>query len=198
MAMESTGVSGDALLHKARAALAAYSPLTIREPGTVPAAVLVPLYLKDGEVHVLFTERTHHVEHHKGQISFPGGARDPEDPDLMTTALRESYEEAGIRPEDVEVIGRLDDIITITNFLVTPYVGVLRCDSGYQFCAHPHEVASLLEVPLPHLLDWRNMELELRQWRGTPVLVPAFRWNGYRIWGATARILKQFLNLLQS
>ncbi|GBD13965.1 putative Nudix hydrolase NudL [bacterium HR24] len=198
MAMESTGVSGDALLHKARAALAAYSPLTIREPGTVPAAVLVPLYLKDGEVHVLFTERTHHVEHHKGQISFPGGARDPEDPDLMTTALRESYEEAGIRPEDVEVIGRLDDIITITNFLVTPYVGVLRCDSGYQFCAHPHEVASLLEVPLPHLLDWRNMELELRQWRGTPVLVPAFRWNGYRIWGATARILKQFLDLLQS
>lgn len=196
--MKSTSVSGEALLQKARGALSAYKPLTIQEQGVVPAAVLVPLYLKDGEVHVLFTERTHHVEHHKGQISFPGGARDPEDPDLMITALRESYEEAGIRPQDVEIIGRLDDIITITNFLVTPYVGVLRSDSGYEFCPHPQEVASLLEVPLSHLLDWRNMELELRQWRGTPVLVPAFHWNGYRIWGATARILKQFLDLLQS
>ncbi len=189
---------GIVLLERARAALASYRPLTIEEPGTVPAAVLVPIYLKDGQAHVLLTERTHHVEHHKGQISFPGGARDPEDPDLLTTALRESFEEAGIRPEDVEVIGRLDDIVTITNYLVTPYVGVLRCQSGYQFSPHPREVASLLEVPLPHLLDWRNMELELRHWRGTPVLAPAFRWNGYHIWGATARILKQFLDLLQS
>ncbi|HXG42114.1 MAG TPA: CoA pyrophosphatase [Dehalococcoidia bacterium] len=196
--MNGEAVTGPELLDRARAALAVHRPLTLQQPGAVPAAVLVPLYLKEGQAHVLLTERTHHVEHHKGQISFPGGARDPEDPDLLATALRESYEEAGIHPQDVEVIGRLDDIVTITNFLVTPYVGVLRCQSGYGFCAHPREVASLLEVPLPHLLDWRNMELELRQWRGTPVLVPAFHWNGYRIWGATARILKQLLDLLQS
>jgi 8-oxo-dGTP pyrophosphatase MutT (NUDIX family) len=195
--MERATFDGVVLLERARAALAAHRPLILQQPGTVPAAVLVPLYLKDGRAHVLLTERTHDVEHHKGQISFPGGARDPEDPDLLATALRESYEETGIRPQDVEVIGRLDDIVTITNFLVAPYVGVLRCQSGYDFCPHPREVASLLEVPLAHLLDWRHMELELRQWQGTPVLAPAFLWNGYRIWGATARILKQLLDLLQ-
>ncbi len=186
------------IILRAREALARYRPSCLQEPGAVPAAVLVPLYMKEGEAHVLLTERTHHVEHHKGQISFPGGARDPQDPDLLVTALRESYEETGICPEDVEVIGRLDDVLTITNFLVTPFVGVLKTESGYPFRPHPREVASLLEVPLLHLLDWRNMELELRQWKGTPVLVPAFSWNGRRIWGATARILKQLLDLLQT
>jgi 8-oxo-dGTP pyrophosphatase MutT (NUDIX family) len=186
------------LIVRAREVLARYRPAILEEPQAVPAAVLVPLYLKGGIAHILLTERTHHVEHHKGQISLPGGAQDPQDPDLLTTALRESYEETGIHPDDVEVIGQLDDIVTITNFLVRPFVGVLRVTTGYPFRPHPLEVASLLEVPLPHLLDWRNMELELRQWRGVPVLVPAFTWNGYRIWGATARILKQLLDLLQS
>jgi len=188
---------GEEIIIRAREALARYRPAILEEPQAVPAAVLVPLYLKGSVAHVLLTERTHYVEHHKGQISFPGGAQDPWDPDLLATALRESYEEMGIRPDDVEVIGQLDDIVTITNFLVRPFVGVLRTGSEYPFRPHPREVASILEVPLAHLLDWRNMELELRQWQGVPVLVPAFTWNGYRIWGATARILKQLLDLLQ-
>ncbi|GBD14680.1 putative Nudix hydrolase NudL [bacterium HR25] len=185
------------LVQHIRQVLAAYTPRLLDEPGAIPAAVLVPLYLKRGATYVLFTERTQYVEHHKGQISFPGGAYEPQDPDLMTTALREAQEEIGIRPQDVQVLGQLDEIITITNFKVTPFVGLVTADEGYPFAPHPHEVATILEVPLSHLLDDRNMELELRQRRGEVVLVPAFNWNGYRIWGATARILKQFLDLVR-
>ncbi len=190
-------VRGQDIILRAKEVLASYSPTCLDNSEAVPAAVLVPLYMKGGEAYVLLTERTQHVEHHKGQISFPGGAQDPEDPDLLTTALRESYEETGIRPEDVEVIGQLDDILTITNFLVRPYVGVIHSYAGYPFAPNPREVATLLEVPVSHLLDGRHMELELRQWHGVPVLVPAFLWGNYRIWGATARILKQLLDLLR-
>lgn len=160
------------------------------------AAVLIPLYEKDGELHVLFTVRTELVEHHKGQISFPGGAADETDADLRETALRETYEEVGVRPEHVEVFGRLDDFITVSNFVVAPYVGSITVPAPYPFDKNELEVAAILEVPLAHLLDRANVESEVRRIQGRDVLTYMFRFNRHVIWGATARILKQFLDLI--
>jgi 8-oxo-dGTP pyrophosphatase MutT (NUDIX family) len=181
-------------------ALADYNPRHVDDPTRSPAAVLILVHDREGEPHVLFTERTHQVEHHKGQISFPGGACDDADDSLETTALRETFEEIGVRPEDVRILGQLDDMVTISNFRVTPYVGSLNSENSqleYDFTLNDHEVAQLIEVPMTFLMDEQNMELEVRQHNGREVLVPAFSYNGHRIWGATARMVHQFIELLR-
>lgn len=180
-----------------RQALLDYAPRQIEQPTAMPAAVLILVYERVGEPHLLFTERTHQVEHHKGQISFPGGARDSDDDSLVATALRESFEEIGVLPEDIEIVGQLDDLVTVSNFAVTPYVGILKTASEYPFVLNTREVARLVEVPLPFLLDERNMELEVRQHQGREFLAPAFTYNNHHIWGATARMLHQFVELLK-
>jgi 8-oxo-dGTP pyrophosphatase MutT (NUDIX family) len=189
-------MTADEWLERTRQALADYIPRRLDTSSATPAAILLLVYDREGEAHVLFTERTHQVEHHKGQISFPGGACDDGDDCLETTALRETSEEIGVRPEDVEIVGQLDEMLTISNFRVTPYVGILTTNSEYPFVINEHEVAQVVQVPLPHLLDERNMELEVRQHKGKQVLVPAYTFEGHRIWGATARMLRQFLELL--
>jgi 8-oxo-dGTP pyrophosphatase MutT (NUDIX family) len=176
-------------------AIAEYTPRHVENTDSSPAAVLILVSDRDGEPHVVFTERTTHVEHHKGQICFPGGACDKSDDGLETTALRETYEEIGVHPQDVRIIGQLDDMVTISNFRVTPYVGMLTTQPEYTIS--DHEVAQVVEVPLAYLMDERNMELEVRQHQGRQVLVPAFSYNGHRIWGATARMLHQFIELLR-
>jgi len=178
-------------------ALTDYTPRHVDDPTRSPAAVLILLYDCEGEPHVVFTERTNHVEHHKGQISFPGGACDDSDDCLETTALRETYEEIGVRPEDVRILGQLDDMVTISNFRVTPYVGTISTEQEYNFVLNDHEVEQVVRVPLNFLMDEQNMELEVRQHQGREVLVPAFSYNGHRIWGATARMLHQFIELLR-
>jgi len=189
-------MSPDEWLDRTRQALADYLPRQLECKDATPAAILILVYDRDGEAHVLFTERTDQVEHHKGQISFPGGASDDSDGDLASTALRETEEELGVRPDDVEIIGQLDDMVTISNFRVTPYVGLLRTNSEYPFVLNTTEVARVVEVPLPHLLDDHNLELEVRQHKGKEVLVPAYTYESHRIWGATARMLRQLLDLL--
>ena len=96
-----------------------------------------------------------------------------------------------------EIVGQLDDMVTISNFRVTPYVGLLQAEADYPFSLNSHEVARVVQVPLSFLADEKNMELEVRQHQGREVLVPAFCYNGHRIWGATARMLHQFLELLR-
>lgn len=181
------------LLQQIRNFLAGYQPARLSVNEAMPAAVLLLLYEKESEPHILLTRRTDHVEHHKGETSFPGGAFDPGDGDLLTTALRETEEEIGVRPQDVEVLGRLDDIVTITGFLVSPFVGVLP-SPHYPFVANAHEVAELVEVPLRHLMDERNLERSVRQFRDRPVPILTYHYGDHRIWGATARILKGFLD----
>ena len=160
-----------------------------------PAAVLVPLYEREGEYWVLFTKRTQKVEHHKGQISFPGGARDEGDRELVDTALRETFEEIGVRPEDVEILGELDRMGTFTsNFLITPFVGIIPYP--YEFTIARDEIEELVEVPMSALLDEKNYREEHQVYEGRTYVASFFEYKGKVIWGATARILKQFLDLV--
>jgi 8-oxo-dGTP pyrophosphatase MutT (NUDIX family) len=180
----------------ARERLRDYSPRSVHKPDAMPAAVLLLLYHDQGADRILLTKRTETVEHHRGQISFPGGAAHPADADLGVTALRETWEEVGVRPEDVELIGRIDDMVTTSNFLVAPYVGVLT-KTPYEFVAQDVEVAEMLEPPLAHLLDDANLVFEDRELQGRTLRLPAYWWGEHRIWGATARMLYEFLALLK-
>lgn len=187
---------GVSLLQQIRHFLADYRPQRLSHDKATPAAVLLLIYEKAGEPYVVLTRRTEDVEHHKGETSFPGGAFDPDDGDLVTTALRETEEEIGVRPEDVEVLGQLDDIVTITGFLVSPFVGVLGT-SSYPFVVNAQEVAELVEVPLRHLMDERNLEQSTQRFgdRWWPIL--SYKYGDHRIWGATARIFKGFFDHLK-
>jgi 8-oxo-dGTP pyrophosphatase MutT (NUDIX family) len=181
----------------ARELLAGYTPRLVQAPpDSRPAAVLVLLLHDQGEDRVLLTRRTDTVEHHKGQVSFPGGGVHAADADLSVTALRETWEEVGVRPDDVELFGRLDDVITVSNYLVAPYVGVLL-HGPYEFVPSEIEVAEVFAPPIAHLLDDANLELETREVNGRVRLTPAYHYGGHRIWGATARMLQEFLELLR-
>ncbi len=169
---------------------------TISDPSLSPAGVLLLLYPKDGEYCVLLNKRTDQVEHHKGEISFPGGSKDAEDATLLDTALRETHEEMGIRPEDVEVLGQVDDTPTSTNFLITTTVGTIPYP--YDFNPSELEVAEVLEVPLPALMDDETRRDEVRIVDGNLARVPSYVYQGHLIFGATARVLSRFLELLET
>lgn len=174
-----------------RQALAAHPLRAIPRRGLRPAAVLLPLYVREGEQTILFTRRTEHLQHHRGEISFPGGRRQQGDADLQATALRETEEEMGIRPADVTVLGRLDDFVSVHGYHVVPFVGTFAWP--YPFRADPREIAEVIEVPLAVLRDparWRRED-----WRHRGRLHPVhFCTVGeHQIWGLTAAILRQFL-----
>jgi len=169
---------------------------TIEHSSLAHAAVLVPLFEKAGECHLVFTRRSDYVRYHKGEISFPGGVFDAKDSELQRTALREAFEEIGLEEKDVQVIGVLDDIVTITQFIVTPFVGFFPYP--YSFKLSPIEIAELIEVPLSALLDEDCFsEREIIRETGKEV-VDAYQYEEHVIWGATARILRQFLGLISS
>jgi len=180
-----------------RDALAGYEPGRSDRRDAKPAAVLLLLYERDDGLHLLFQERSHEVEHHKGQISFPGGARDEGDDSAAFTALRETHEEVGVHPNDVDLLGEIDEIWTISDFRVRPFVGWLR-EWPYPFRYAPREVASLLEVPLDHLADPDTLVDDVREVDGRSVVFPSYRWGDHRIWGATARILTNFLDVCRT
>ena len=173
-------------------------PSLIRaEWDTRPAAVLIPLYVVDGVWHVLFTQRTHLVETHKGQVSFPGGRVDPEDIDRIATALRETEEEIGLRREDVTVLGQLDELLTVTQYRITPIVGIFPWP--YAFVLSEAELSAVFGVPLTWLADPRNLEIQYREPLVTGPKVPVYylHYQDYTIWGATARMLINLLDVLR-
>jgi len=166
----------------------------IVDDGRVPSAVLVPLYKKDGQYHILFIKRTETVKEHKGQISFPGGTREEEDGTLLDTALREYAEETGLRAEDVEVLGELDDEVTATsNYIVSPFVAVIP--RPYQFEVSKEEVDEIIEVPIPALLDKTCLRRDTEILDGKVVESYVYHYQGRVIWGATARILNRLLDI---
>lgn len=171
-------------------------PETINQPGLKASAVLLLLYPKNGEYCVLFNKRTEEVEFNKGEICFPGGGKDPEDPDLVATALRETQEEMGIRPEDVTILGELDERTTRSGFIIHPFVGTIPYP--YEFRPSSVEVAAVLEVPISTLLDSRHVREEMRvQPDGRLVRSRSYAYESHLIYGATARILQRFLELLE-
>jgi 8-oxo-dGTP pyrophosphatase MutT (NUDIX family) len=158
------------------------------------AAVLVPLVWQDDEWHLLFTRRTDKVESHKGQVSFPGGACDEGETSPEATALREAEEEIGLDPDNVRVLGRLTNLITISHFRVTPVVGVIA-KWPMVFRVGEHEVARVFTMPLGWLAN------ELNRWQfeipGRNRAVIAYHpYDGELLWGATARMTVDFLKVL--
>ncbi len=168
---------------------------SLSSEGLISAAVLVPVFEKEGEPHILLTKRSDQVEHHRGEISFPGGKVDPTDRDEQHCALRETSEEVGIKVEDVRVLGRLDDFYTVaTRFHVAPFVGVIPYP--YDFRTSQREIASLLAVPLEVFFDPSRRSEDVWIVKGEPIEVVSYRWRGHNIWGATARILKHMVEIL--
>ncbi len=176
-----------------KSSLARHDKSVAAEEEFTPSAVLIPIFYKDGEPYILLTLRTDTVASHKGQISFPGGTREDDDRDLLATALRETFEEVGIKPQDVEILGELDDLLAVTSFVVTPYVGVFPYP--YEFKISENEIAELIEVPLSFFISDNHCRTEKRIHRGREVTVYFYDYGKYTIWGVTARILKGFIDL---
>ena len=158
------------------------------------AAVLLPIYHKNGKYYILFTKRTERVMTHKGQISFPGGTLEQGDTTLLDTALRECDEEIGLTPDKVEILGELDDITTeTTGYIISPFIGLIPYP--YQFKVNGEEIEEIIEVPISALLDRTCLHSENMVREGKIVNLYFYNYQGRVIWGATARILRQFLDI---
>jgi 8-oxo-dGTP pyrophosphatase MutT (NUDIX family) len=181
------------LKEKIRTSLAGRKRVAL-EPGPVTAAVLIPIIPRNGDYHILFTKRSENLNHHGGEISFPGGVSQPEDSDTLMTALRETWEEVGIPPDEVDVLGALDDFLSIHNYLVTPYVGVVSPER--RFVANPSEIERLIEVPFSFLLTPGIFQLREWTWQGRTFPLFFITYGSDTIWGLTAAMLKQFLELV--
>ena len=169
----------------------------IVDASRVPAGVLLPVYCKQGQYCILFTRRTDNVKEHKGQISFPGGAYQEGDGRLVNTALRECAEEIGLVAEEVEILGELDDTISITsNYIISPFVAFIPWP--YQFKVNREEIEELVEVPISVLLNRGNLPQETKIIDGRVITSYFYHYQGEIIWGATAKILNQFLDVFAS
>lgn len=172
--------------------IADFEPIVVSDQPR-DAGVLIPLIERDGDDYLLFTKRSDDLGKHPGQMSFPGGGHEPGDADIVATALREAYEEIGLERHEADVVGRIDDIRTITEYAVTPVVAHIP---DRHYTPDEREVAAVVVVKVDDLLDPDNYEVETREHpEYGDVVVHYFHVDDYTIWGATARILVQFLEL---
>ena len=187
----------DQLKEELRAILAHRVPQRIQVNGDdyTQASVLLPLFVKDGQCWLLFMRRADTVEYHKGEVSFPGGVVDRNDDSPEGAAKRETFEEIGVRKEDIEILGQLDDIPTMTSrFIIHPFVGVVPFP--YPFRINKREVEHLIEVPLRFFFDPSQPQPYSVDYGGGIFETPAFIYKGAVIWGATQRILEKFIDLI--
>lgn len=164
-------------------------------PGRVlrPAAVLIAIERTASGGRVLLTKRSSKLKHHPGQIAFPGGKLDPDDADLKAAALREAWEEVGLPPQKVRIIGQLPCHETVTGFQVTPFVAELR--GPFIPVTEAGEVEDVFTVPLAHLLDRAQFTIKKRRWRGVWRQYYAVPYGPYYTWGATARMLRNLAEM---
>lgn len=159
------------------------------------ASVLLPLFIRDDQYWLIFTKRTNTVEYHKGEVSFPGGVVDEYDDGLERTAKRETFEEIGIREDDIEILGQLDDTATMmSRFIIHPFVG--EVPFPYEFRISEREVEQLIEIPLSFFLDPSQPKPFSINYNGDIFETPAFIYKDAVIWGATERILENFISLI--
>lgn len=190
--LESTAVTIDEIRRRLDRARPSSPPST----DGMSAAVLLLLTGERASPKVLLTKRSQEVEHHKGEISFPGGVIENDDPSPLHAALRETEEEMGIPPSAVEVLGPLEETGTIASgFRIWPFAGALVRPVPYR--PSPIEIEKVLEVPLSWLLTPAHERVEQVEWEGRPHPMYFFDWDGENIWGATARILHGFLERLR-
>jgi 8-oxo-dGTP pyrophosphatase MutT (NUDIX family) len=177
------------MISQIRERLAIYRPQDIHCVRSTWAGVVIPIYEADNDLWIILTKRAQTVRYHKGEVSFPGGMYEEEDGDRMVTALRECCEEIGVKKEDMEILGRIDDMYTMTGFCVRPYVCTIPFP--YPFRTNPEEVAHIIALPLQFL---RNVKpsMEKAERGGHVEKVPSFYYEGDRIWGATCRMLLKF------
>ena len=178
--------------------LAELDGLLPQDRSLIPAAVLVGLLARPAQLTVLLTLRTEELRHHAGQVSFPGGRIEPDDPGPAAAALREAREEIGLEPTQAVPLGWLDPLATVTGFRVLPLVAAIAAD--FVPVADPREVASVFEVPLAHLLAPANLKRVALDYRGRTrhVLEYLPHEGGARIWGATASMLQNFMERLDA
>ena len=162
---------------------------------SIPAAVLILLYLADNEIYFFLTKRTNELKHHKGQISLPGGTQEGNEK-LIDTALRETQEEIGINKTSISIIGTITPLfVPVTGFMIYPFIGYSLNKLNPK--PDPVEVATIFSVNISDLLNKENRTTEQRNIRGYDVQVPYFKLNDYQVWGATSMILSEFRDLIK-
>lgn len=162
---------------------------------SIPAAVLILLYLADNEIYFFLTKRTDELKHHKGQISLPGGTQEGNEK-LIDTALRETQEEIGINKTSISIIGTITPLfVPVTGFMIYPFIGYSH--NKLEPKPDPVEVATIFSVNISDLLNKENRTTEQRNIRGYDVQVPYFKLNDYQVWGATSMILSEFRDLIK-
>jgi 8-oxo-dGTP pyrophosphatase MutT (NUDIX family) len=153
-----------------------------------PASVLIPLQMVDGRAELILTKRSARLKHHPGQIAFPGGKQDDTDGSAVAAALREAHEETGLPPELVQVLGELPTHETVTGYVITPILALVR--DSFDERPEAGEVDEIFRVPLEHVINPANFRIEARRWQGRRRYYYAVPYGPYYIWGATARILR--------
>jgi 8-oxo-dGTP pyrophosphatase MutT (NUDIX family) len=177
-----------------RERLAAYKPQDIHCVRSMWAGVVIPIHEMNNELYITLTKRAQTVRYHKGEVSFPGGMYEYEDGDRMVTAIRECCEEIGVKKKDLEILGRIDDMYTMTGFCVRPYVAAIPFP--YAFKTNLKEVAYIISLPFRFLQDV-TPGLEEAERGGHVEKVPSFYYGGDRIWGATCRMLLKLRRILR-
>ena len=179
------------IINTIKLAIKSHTKVPIFNKNMVPAGVMVLIFEKEKDFYFILNKRTDLVEHHKGEISFPGGSKDHEDIDLLHTALRETHEEMGIHPDNINVIGEIDDVETNSDFIITPFVGFISYP--YEYKVSEIEVAEVLEVPLSTLINPNNVNYSKHEKYGSLI---SYQYFNHNIYGATARILEKVINLI--
>lgn len=183
--------NADIMLIQLQQRLSTHSPRTL-DSSLPKAAVLIPV-TNHPSPRLIFTRRASHMSTHSGEVAFPGGKQDDTDASLIDTALRESHEEIGLTPDNVQVIGTTGTVISRFGIEVTPVVGIVEASSA--LTANTQELDRIFQVPIPFFLNQANQQLDRWTEQGTVYRIPRFQYREYPIWGLTAMMLAEFLNI---
>lgn len=180
------------MLEQIRMRVTQHQPRQVETQGLPEAGVLIPV-TSMAQPEIILTVRSQQLSTHSGEVAFPGGRRDPGDIDLRYTALRETHEEIGLTPDLVDVIGPLGSLVSRFGIKVTPYVGVVPDQCA--LCANEQEIAHIFRVPVEFFLEDRREMTHRIDYEGRSWYVPSYRFEGHKIWGLTALMLVEFVNV---